>query len=246
LNELPRWIRLTLLIGALALTQCYWSPLPTPTTVPTPMPADTHTPTLMPADTDTPTPISTHTPTFTPTAIPAGTHTPLPAPTPTVTTMPVPTLNRTPTGAPAAATPTVTATVSSVLVALEQEMVDAVNAERRAGELSPYEVDPALAAVARAHAQDMVDRDYLSHVTPEGKTYRDRLAENGLEPYWSGENFIYVVRPAEETVVYAIAWFMDDPPHRDNILSVHYERIGVGVAGGPGSGYVFVLDFAGE
>ena len=211
MDELPRWIRFTLLIGALALTQCYWSPLPTPTAVPTPTPADTHTPTFTPANTDTLTPIPAHTPT------------PL-----------------------SAATPAVTATLSPVLAALEQEMVDAVNAERRAGELPPYEVDPALAAVARAHAQDMVNRDYLSHVTPEGKTYRDRLAEDGLEPYWAGENFIHVVHPAEETVAYAIAWFMDDPPHRDNILSVHYERIGVGVASGPGSGYVFVLDFAGE
>lgn len=224
MNELPRWVRFTLLIGTLALMQCYWSPLPTPTAVLTPMPADAHTPTLTPTNTDTPTPT------------PPDTHTPILTPTHT----------HTPTGAPAAATPVATATLSPVLAALEQEMVDAVNAERRAGELPPYEVDPALAAVARAHAQDMVDRDYLSHITPEGKTYRDRLSENGLEPYWSGENFIYVVRPAEETVAYAIAWFMDDPPHRDNLLSVHYERIGVGVASRPGSGYIFVLDFAGE
>ena len=125
-------------------------------------------------------------------------------------------------------------------------MVDAVNAERQARGLPVYQADADLAAVARAHAQDMANRGYMGHVTPEGQTYRDRLKENGIEPYWAGENFIYVVRPATETVPYAIAWFMDDPPHRDNILSAHYTRIGVGVAGGPEKGYIFVLDFAGR
>lgn len=125
-------------------------------------------------------------------------------------------------------------------------MVDAVNMERLKRGLSPYRVDAQLANIARAHAQDMVARDYLGHVTPEGDTLRDCLREEGLDPYWAGENFLRTVRPADEAVEYAIEWFMADPPHRKNILHTHYDRIGVGVAEGPPGLYTFVLDFAGE
>ena len=73
---------------------------------------------------------------------------------------------------------------------------------------------------------------------------RDRLQEEDLDSYWAGENFLRTVRPADEAVEYAIEWFMADPPHRNNILNVHYGRIGVGVAEGPPGWYTFVLDFA--
>jgi uncharacterized protein YkwD len=125
-------------------------------------------------------------------------------------------------------------------------MLDAVNMERLKHGLSPYQVDAHLADVARAHAQDMVARDYFGHGTPEGDTLRDRLRQEGLDPYWTGENFLRTVRPADEAVKYAIEWFMADAPHRKNILHTHYDRIGVGVAEGPPGWYTFVLDFAGE
>lgn len=138
------------------------------------------------------------------------------------------------------------ATVIPKLSALEREMVDAVNMERLERGLSPYHVDAQLANVARAHAQDMVARDYVGHITPEGNTLRDRLQEHDLEANWVGENFMRTVRPVDETVDHAIEWFMADPPHRKNILHTHYDRIGVGVAEGPPGWYIFVLDFAGE
>jgi DNA-binding NarL/FixJ family response regulator len=143
-------------------------------------------------------------------------------------------------------TPALTATVSPKLLTLEREMVDAVNMERLKRELSSYRIDAQLAGVARAHAQDMVARDYFGHVTPEGDTLHDRLRQEGLDPYWAGENFLRTVRPADEAVEYAIEWFMADPPHRKNILHTHYDRIGVGVVEGPPGWYTFVLDFAGE
>jgi len=137
-------------------------------------------------------------------------------------------------------------TPSPDLASLELEMVKAMNEERQKRGLSPYRVDQQLTLVARAHAQDMVARGYFDHVTPEGKTLRDRLWERGLEPYWAGENWLRAVQPADEVVQYAIEWFMADPPHRDNILHTHYDRVGVGVTEGPSAWYTFVLDFAGE
>ena len=132
------------------------------------------------------------------------------------------------------------------LVGLEAAMVAAVNAEREAHDLPTYRVDDTLAAVARAHAQDMVARDYVGHSSPEGKRVRDRLRDAGLDLDRAGENYYVTTLPAEEAVAHTLGWFMDDPPHRNNILHGYYTRFGVGVAYRPPGWYIFVLDFAGD
>jgi uncharacterized protein YkwD len=132
------------------------------------------------------------------------------------------------------------------LVALAEEMVKAVNAERQAEEFPTLTPDEQLATVARAHAQDMVARGYFSHVTLEGQTLRDRLQEHGLELNWVGENIQRNTRPANEAAQYAVEWFMNSRPHRNNILHSHFDHLGVGVAEGPPGWYTFVLVFAGD
>jgi uncharacterized protein YkwD len=132
------------------------------------------------------------------------------------------------------------------LVALEAAMVTAVNAEREARGLPPYRVDDTLTAVARAHAQDMVARDYVGHGSPEGKRVRDRLRDAGLDLDRGGENYYVSTQSAEEAVAHTLSWFMDDPPHRNNILHGYYTRMGVGVAYRSPGWYIFVLDFAGD
>jgi uncharacterized protein YkwD len=125
-------------------------------------------------------------------------------------------------------------------------MLEAVNAERQARGLPAYRVDETLAAVAWAHAQDMVARGYLGHFSPEGKGVRDRLRDAGLDLVRAGENYYVTTRPAQEAVAATLAWFMGDPPHRANILHGYYTRMGVGVAYRAPGWYIFVLDFAGD
>jgi uncharacterized protein YkwD len=121
-------------------------------------------------------------------------------------------------------------------------MIEAVNAVRLTHDLSPYQVDKALTAIARAHAQDMARRGYMSHVTPEGKTYTDRLQEAGFTPRWRGENIVLSVHPANEAVQDALDWWMADAPHRHNVLHPQHTHIGLGVAQTPEGWYVFVMD----
>jgi uncharacterized protein YkwD len=128
--------------------------------------------------------------------------------------------------------------------ALEQQTLNAVNLERQRQGLSPLTPGPLLTTSARAHSQDMISRGYFSHVTPEGLTLRDRLADLGLKYTYTGENIQRNVQPQANTVAYAINWFMDSRPHRNNILHNHYTRLGVGVAEGPAGWYTFVLVFA--
>jgi len=127
---------------------------------------------------------------------------------------------------------------------LALEMINAVNTERLNNGLQPLEANEQLTAVALAHAQDMVSRDYFGHVTPEGKSLRDRLQAQGLEPYWVGENIQRNTDPPDQTVQAAITWFMNSRPHRDNILHSNFTHIGTGVVEGPPGWYTFVLVFA--
>jgi uncharacterized protein YkwD len=135
---------------------------------------------------------------------------------------------------------------SPSLVGLEQAMSEAVNSERRAKELSPYRVDGQLTLMAWGQAHDMVKRGYFGHITPEGRTLRDRFEDRGLALNWVGENIYLSVKPANQAVRAAMSWFMGDLPHRRNILHRDFNRIGVGVAQEPAGWYTFVLVFAGD
>lgn len=127
---------------------------------------------------------------------------------------------------------------------LPAQMVNAVNAQRAAFKLPPYQVDADLARMALAHAQDMVARGYFAHTTPEGLTLDDRFVLQKIEASWTGENIQRNTKPLDKTVAEAVRWFMNSAPHRANILHKHFDRIGVGVAEGPPEWYTFVLVFA--
>jgi uncharacterized protein YkwD len=122
-------------------------------------------------------------------------------------------------------------------------MLDAINAERAKEGLPALEVDPVLTELARAHAQDMVDREYFSHVTLEGKTYRDRLKERGIELNWVGENFYADNCPEDEIVGCTMTWLMGDPPHRANIMHRQFRLVGIGIVEGERGMYMTVQDF---
>jgi uncharacterized protein YkwD len=150
-----------------------------------------------------------------------------------------------PTPEPGQAVPAAPIEASAPFVDLQQQMVEAVNTERIAQGLPPYEVDDELTTIAEAYARDMVVRDFFSHVTPEGKTLRDRYVEEGLtDAVRVGENIQRNTQPVSKTVQTALQWFMGSRPHRNNILHPHHNRIGIGIVEGPPGWYTFVLDFA--
>lgn len=129
---------------------------------------------------------------------------------------------------------------------LEAAMLEMLNQSRAENGLPPYQLNDQLTTLARNHAQDMVNRGYFGHVTPEGWRLKDRLAGMGINLDRAGENYQYNVQSAERTVRTAFDWFMADPPHRKNMLHASYTRVGVGVIAHPAGGYVFVLDFSGD
>lgn len=143
------------------------------------------------------------------------------------------------------AAPPVPIESSGLLVDLQQEMLAAINAQRAANGLLPYEPDDQLNQVALEHAQDMVRRQYVSHNTPEGLTVRDRIEAGGInDAFRVGENIQVNTKPRERTVQEALGWFMSSSPHRRGILHQNYNRIGIGIVNGPPEWHTFVLVFA--
>lgn len=106
----------------------------------------------------------------------------------------------------------------------EQELMQSVNEERIKRGLKPLSWNEKLAEVGRAHSQDMWERQYFSHINPDGKNPFDRLQEAGVHYIAAGENLAMA-----PTTPIAHRGLMDSPKHRENILSPDFGAIGIGV-----------------
>jgi len=113
----------------------------------------------------------------------------------------------------------------------ERAMLALINAERTKAQRQPLIVDAVFQAVARARSADMLARNYFSHYDPlTGKpAAREMLAQRGVTVPMS-ENFYSTWVRDEALVSKAMAWFMADPPHRDNILLAQWNVVGIGIA----------------
>jgi uncharacterized protein YkwD len=122
-------------------------------------------------------------------------------------------------------------------------MLDTINMDRKVRGLHLLQLDPVLTELAQGHAQHMVDNSHYDHTNLEGQSYDDRLKSRGIEVNRSGENFYVTNCSEDQASECATRWLMGDPTHRENILSVHYHKVGVGVTISPSGLIVFVQDF---
>jgi uncharacterized protein YkwD len=133
---------------------------------------------------------------------------------------------------------------------LRQRAVELVNNERRERGLGPLSLGSALNSAAQTHAEDMLQRNYYSHVSPEGDTVADRYIEaGGSRWHVSAENIARCqgcpFPPGPERVVDLHRGWMDSPPHRENIVKRGLDRFGFGIAAGPDQALYAVQAFAG-
>lgn len=127
---------------------------------------------------------------------------------------------------------------------LEERAFAAINRERAAYGLAPLRFASDLSVVARAHSQDMVERDYFAHQSPEGKDLRHRFARYGISNWrYIAEN-IACNRGYEDPVVTAVTGWMNSPGHRKNILNKGLVESGIGVAVSEAGRVVFTQVFA--
>ena len=128
---------------------------------------------------------------------------------------------------------------------LEQKVHTGINAARSDhGGLAQLQwVDP-LGEVARAHSNDMTDRGYFSHDTPEGIDPFERIERSGYSCWDAGargmaENLTIVLadKSLDRMASKAVESWVNSPGHSGNLLSSDYVRTGVGASFGRWRGY---------
>jgi uncharacterized protein YkwD len=134
---------------------------------------------------------------------------------------------------------------------LEALALDLINRDRGAqdclqetkGLARPLQWDARLAAVARAHSEEMARNGYFSHESLDGKAPPQRFSIAGIPWRAMGENIA-----KSSDVAQAEASFMNEPKfvpnHRKNILNVDFTHVGIGIAKSPDGMIYLTQDFA--
>lgn len=116
--------------------------------------------------------------------------------------------------------------------------------------LDPYSLSKLLTTAAQRHADDIANNGFPDpqdvHEGSDGTHEQERIAEAGYvawtrdgdepiadENLWAGLG----------TINDAMSFFLEDPAHRDNILSDVYREIGIGIATDAEGQNYYVLDF---
>ena len=120
----------------------------------------------------------------------------------------------------------------STVAELERQVHAGINAERTRNGTSELRWEEELAAVARAHSDDMTLRGYFSHDTPEGLGPWDRIGRSGYNcrragGYRFAENIAVetTLGNTGRTAAAAVSGWMNSPGHRTNLLGRQFVSI---------------------
>lgn len=123
----------------------------------------------------------------------------------------------------------------------EKELLSLINAERNKNNLSNLEIDEALQNVARLKAQDLVQNNYFSHVSPTYGTPFDMLKNNGVSYKTASENIA-----GNSSISAAVTSWLNSDSHKENILSNDYNYTGIAVVDSIAYGKIIVELFVGR
>jgi uncharacterized protein YkwD len=115
------------------------------------------------------------------------------------------------------------------LVGSEAELMKGVNEVRRERHLKPLSSSPELARVAQAHARDMAQQDYLSHVNPKGEDPLARVRAAGIEGVKLLAENIGSSSKSGDRIASIIQEWLASPVHRENVLNPAFNTTGVAI-----------------
>jgi hypothetical protein len=108
------------------------------------------------------------------------------------------------------------------------ELVSLTNSERVSRGLNALTVDSRLVAAAKAKGEDMIAKDYWAHYGPNGESPWQFILGAGYNYVYAGEN---LAKDFSSAAPIHSAW-MASPSHRDNILNINFENIGIAAVTG--------------
>ncbi len=118
---------------------------------------------------------------------------------------------------------------SKFLAAIQSAfLVDLANEDRAEEGASNLVINEKLVMAAQLKANDMAQKSYFAHISPEGVTPWHWFDEAGYTYIYAGENLAVNFNRSEDV---QRAW-MNSPLHRANILNNRYKEIGIATAEG--------------
>jgi hypothetical protein len=115
--------------------------------------------------------------------------------------------------------------------------MEMMNTDRTSLGMQTLEENEKLNEAARLKAQDMMEKDYFAHYSPEGTTPWFFFNQAEYNYKLAGENLAIGFIDSEE--VYE-AW-LDSPTHKENLLNAKYSETGVAILKGDFQGKETVL-----
>lgn len=109
------------------------------------------------------------------------------------------------------------------------DLLSATNTQRAQNGQAALKLNSELNQAAQAKANDMVARNYWSHVTPDGKQPWYFFDQAGYVYQKAGENLAYGFATSSDTIT---GW-MNSPSHRENLLDSAFIDVGFGFANNP-------------
>lgn len=108
------------------------------------------------------------------------------------------------------------------------EVVDLTNKKRESSGLKALKENPLLSEIAAQKGRHMFEKNYWSHISPEGTVPWYFFQKLNYNYIYAGEN---LARDFYTSGAVVEAW-VTSPSHRDNLLSKNYKEIGVAVVNG--------------
>jgi hypothetical protein len=131
--------------------------------------------------------------------------------------------------------------IASVIVSV---LVDLTNTKRTDQNLQSLKINPILTEAAQMKANDMAEKGYFSHTSPDGKSPWHWFIKANYRFIYAGENLAVDFSESEDVVN---AW-LNSEDHRENLLNGKFSEIGIAVAKGKlnGRDTLFVVQMFGH
>ena len=119
------------------------------------------------------------------------------------------------------------------------EMFKLINESRKNAGLTQFLLDPKLDVLAQNYAQAIAQTKYFGHIDKDNKLPSDRARSAGINFDYIGENLVLA-----PDAMLAHQALMDSAPHKKNIESPVFKRVGIGAVDLGKQGIVFVEEFS--
>jgi uncharacterized protein YkwD len=106
-----------------------------------------------------------------------------------------------------------------------QSILHLVNQDRKEHGLPQLSLSPTLSLAALSKAEDMLSQNYFAHISPSGVKPWHWFKSLGYEYVYAGEN---LAAGFDDPGELENSW-MSSSDHRANILSPHYEDLGLAI-----------------